>query len=135
MKPANVYWKDPRVDHKINVDLKDLDTGNVHFEKVEQLPIDTNNAQKEISAEVFAALPFYDAESLKQICINEKLSISQVVFKNELHWRSSEEITSRVLNLWKVMNQSIVNGIHSTQEMLPGEVSYAWNLSKVKSQA
>lgn len=122
MKPANVYWKDPRVDHKILVDLKDLDAGNVDFTKMEQLPIEKNNAHKEISAEVFAALPFYDAESLIKICKTENLSISQVVFKNELHWRSSEEITSRVLNLWKVMNQSIVNGIHSTQEMLPGEV-------------
>ena len=123
MKPANVYWKDPRVDHKMEVELNDFDSGNVHFEKVEQLPIEkSNNAHKEISAQVFAALPFHDAESLKEICIKEKLSIAQVVFKNELHWRSSEEITSRLLNLWKVMNQSIVNGVHSTQEMLPGEV-------------
>jgi hypothetical protein len=122
MKTANVYWKDPRVDHKISVRLNDLDAGNVHFEQVDRLPVEANNAHKEISAEVFAALPFHDAESLKKVCIDKKLSISQVVFRNELHWRSSEEITSRCLNLWKVMNQSIVNGIHSTQEMLPGEV-------------
>lgn len=128
MKTANVYWKDPRVDHKIRVRLNDLDAGNVHFEKVEQLPVETNNAHKEVSAEVFAALPFFDAESLKKVCIEEKLTISQVVFKNELHWRSSEEITSRVLNLWKVMNQSIVNGIHSTQEMQPGEVCFILGL-------
>jgi hypothetical protein len=122
MKTANVYWKDSRVDHQNMVRLNDLDAGNVDFEQVNQLPVETNNAQKEMSAQVFAALPFYNAESLMKVCVDEKLSISQVVFRNELHWRSSDEITSRCLNLWKVMNQSIVNGIHSTQEMLPGEV-------------
>ena len=120
MKLDNVYWKDARVDHVQSVDLSDL-----HPENVDLGPQASSvevSGKKETQAQVTAALPFHNAESLKEICSSENLRISQVVFKNELQWRPAEEVTSRTLNLWKVMNQSIINGIHSTQDFLPGQL-------------
>lgn len=120
-KLANVYWKDPRVDHVEAVDVSDLHPENVNLSSSNK-PLKQTTGLKETSALVTASLPFHNAESLKQVCIRENLRISQVVFKNELHWRSAEEITTRTLNLWKVMNQSIVNGVHSKEEFLPGKL-------------
>jgi hypothetical protein len=53
--------------------------------------------------EIVAALPYHNAETLLALCKSEKLSIAQIVFKNELQWRDSKEIIARTVNLWNVM--------------------------------
>jgi hypothetical protein len=55
------------------------------------------------TTEIVAALPYHNAESLLALCRSEKLSIGQIVFKNELQWRDSKEIIARTVNLWNVM--------------------------------
>lgn len=59
---------------------------------------------------------------MTEICLKKNISIAQVVFENELKWRSADEITSRTLDLWKVMDHSIQAGILSTEEYLPGNL-------------
>jgi hypothetical protein len=67
-----------------------------------------------------ASLPFHNAASLLRVCERENLTLAQVVFKNELQWRSAEEIKARTMNIWHAMNESIENGIKSTETYLPG---------------
>jgi hypothetical protein len=71
---------------------------------------------------VRAALPFRNAEDLLDFCQTENLTIAQVVYKNELQWRSAELIRSGVLRIWKTMNNSIMNGMNSSDEYLPGSL-------------
>ncbi|CAG8492650.1 15031_t:CDS:2 [Funneliformis caledonium] len=66
--------------------------------------------------------PFSNAEDLLRICKRENLSIAQLVYRNELRWRSKVEIESKVMEIWNTMNQSIQNGCLSTEEYLPGSL-------------
>lgn len=63
--------------------------------------------------------PFNSAAELISACKQEKCSISQLMHKNELTWRSEAELKSDLLNLWCVMNSSIERGLH-TEGVLPG---------------
>ncbi|KAJ3016634.1 UNVERIFIED_CONTAM: hypothetical protein HDU68_012109 [Siphonaria sp. JEL0065] len=67
-------------------------------------------------------LPFTNAQSLLEVCQRENMSIAEVVFRNELQWRDAEDVKRRTLNLWNVMDSSIVNGITSAEEYLPGKL-------------
>ncbi|KAL2913683.1 hypothetical protein HK105_206843 [Polyrhizophydium stewartii] len=135
----NVYYKDNRVDHADKVDTSRTDvppsivpTGTEPSAAGASQPgsgAASNDvsqsallAAKTKSQTITAALPFTDAESLLRVCERENMSIAQVVFRNELQWRSAEEVIARTLNLWNVMNASIQNGISSEDEYLPGQL-------------
>lgn len=75
---------------------------------------------KSDSTSLAVALPFHNAESLREACTKENLSISQLVYLNELQWRRDEDVKARTLAIWRVMESSIENGIKSTAEYLPG---------------
>lgn len=66
-------------------------------------------------------LPFEinHAEDLKHWCDQEKCSIAQIVWQNELTWRSAEQIRRDLLNIWNVMKQCAFKGAH-THGILPG---------------
>ena len=58
-------------------------------------------------------------EELRQWCVQEKQSISEVVFRNELTWRSHDDIREGLLDIWSAMKQCIYKGAH-TGGILPG---------------
>lgn len=68
-----------------------------------------------------AALPFKNAQELLQVCKRENMTIAQVVFENELKWRSPEEIRDRLLKIWNTMDESIRNGVMASNE---GTITY-----------
>lgn len=115
----NVYFMEEQVWKQVGEEAGRLSVGQTP--ETVGLDVDKPTANAEISA-ITAALPFHDADSLMCVCRDLNLSIAQVVFRNELQWRSAEEITIRTLNLWNVMNQSIANGISSKIEYLPGKL-------------
>lgn len=41
------------------------------------------------------------------------MSISSIIYENEKVWRSEEEIKSELLNIWRVMKESIFEGCHN----------------------
>ncbi|GLU51610.1 L-serine ammonia-lyase [Dyadobacter frigoris] len=41
------------------------------------------------------------------------MSISDIIYENEKVWRSEEEIKSELLNIWRVMKESIYEGCHN----------------------
>ncbi|TIB95585.1 L-serine ammonia-lyase [Wallemia mellicola] len=72
--------------------------------------------------------PFHSGEELLSLCKKHNLTIAQIVYNNELTWYTPEEIDSRLRNIWKTMDESILAGISATDEYLPGPL-------KVKKRA
>jgi L-serine dehydratase len=64
-------------------------------------------------------LPFKSAEELLKLCEREKLSISAVMLRNELTWRSEEDIRAGLLRIWSVMQACVTRGC-TTPGILPG---------------
>ena len=69
--------------------------------------------------DVVLPYPINQAAELLQWCNQAGLSISEVVSRNELAWRPSEETKAGVLNIWSVMKECIYRGAHTTGK-LPG---------------
>ncbi|KAG0198547.1 hypothetical protein BGX28_007996 [Mortierella sp. GBA30] len=69
-----------------------------------------------------AALPFSNATELLELCHRENMTIAQVVYENELRWRSAEEIKEKTFAIWNTMDNAIKNGCLSSEEMLPGRL-------------
>ncbi|KAJ2372316.1 hypothetical protein GGI05_007653, partial [Coemansia sp. RSA 2603] len=72
---------------------------------------------------VTAALPFRTGKDLVDLCERENLSIAEVVFLNELQWRSREEVINSAFRIWAVMDDSIRRGCLSTERKLPGRLN------------
>lgn len=75
---------------------------------------------RKTQAAVIAALPFTNATDLLRVCKEKKMSISDVVWYNELKWRNESQIAESTMKIWKTMEASIRNGVLSDQEVLPG---------------
>lgn len=63
--------------------------------------------------------PFKSAAELLDICAQEKMPISEVMLINESAWRSEQETREGLLEIWRVMQQCVKNGISNTG-VLPG---------------
>jgi L-serine dehydratase len=72
----------------------------------------------EASAKSFK-FPIDAAEDLEKWCKQENCSASHIILQNELSWKTDEEITSFINNIWDTMFHSIYRGCH-TDGILPG---------------
>ncbi|RGB28408.1 serine dehydratase alpha chain-domain-containing protein [Rhizophagus diaphanus] len=81
-----------------------------------------NDLIKQKQNAMSSAFPFSTAGELLQICKRENMTIAQMVYQNELQWRSKGEIKKKVMEIWNIMDQSIRNGCLSTVEYLPGSL-------------
>ncbi|KAJ2492650.1 hypothetical protein IWW37_001261 [Coemansia sp. RSA 2050] len=72
---------------------------------------------------VTAALPFRTGKDLVEMCEREGLSIAEVVYLNELQWRSREDVIDSAYRIWNVMDDSIRRGCLSTERKLPGRLN------------
>jgi L-serine dehydratase len=64
-------------------------------------------------------LPFHTARELLAICEKTDLSIAQVMMANEQAWRSEAEVRAGILEIWRVMQECVQNGIRH-EGILPG---------------
>ena len=71
------------------------------------------------SAESRCPFPFTSADELLEICRTRKLSIAEVIHRNELAFYSSDEIDSQLDAIWQVMTDSIAAGCR-TEGVLAG---------------
>ena len=71
------------------------------------------------TADADVPLPFASGAELLKQCEANGLTISQVVMRNELSWRSKSEIESGIDELWAAMKESIEVGCR-TGGVLPG---------------
>ncbi len=76
---------------------------------------------EEIAASEVAQLPFPidNSEELSHWCMKTGLPINEVVMENENTWRSEAETKNGILQIWKVMHESIYRGCHR-EGLLPG---------------
>lgn len=63
--------------------------------------------------------PFNSTAELIDACKQENCTISEVMLRNELTWRTEKTLKDGLINLWYVMNSSIESGL-STEGVLPG---------------
>ncbi len=63
--------------------------------------------------------PVNTAGDLLHWCIKTGLPVHEVVLENEYCWRKEQEVRNGLLEIWRVMQESIFKGCH-TQGMLPG---------------
>ena len=63
--------------------------------------------------------PFATANELLKLCEENNLTIAELMLKNELTWRSIEEIQKGILTIAKVMDDCIANGCQH-EGTLPG---------------
>lgn len=68
--------------------------------------------------------PFRDATSLLALCHKHNLTIAQLVYDNEKsHGYTDEEIYSKIMRIWEVMDNSIEEGIQAPMDsILPGSL-------------
>ncbi|MFN2560518.1 MAG: L-serine ammonia-lyase [Jatrophihabitans sp.] len=57
--------------------------------------------------------PFTTGDALLARCRETGLSVSGVMLANETAWRSEDEIRSRLLHIWSVMQECVTNGWNS----------------------
>ncbi|MES2109949.1 MAG: L-serine ammonia-lyase [Bacteroidota bacterium] len=74
--------------------------------------------------EVDLPFPIDTANNLLHWCMKTGLKISEVVMENELAWRSEQETTTGVLNIFKALRECIYRGCH-TRGTLPGGLNVA----------
>ena len=67
------------------------------------------------------AYPFRTAAELLEHARKSNLPISDIMFVNELSWRSEAETRAALLNIWRVMRECIDKGCE-TQGVLPGSL-------------
>jgi L-serine dehydratase len=77
--------------------------------------------------------PIDRAEDLLHWCMKTGLRISEVVFENELAWRSEADVRSEVLNIFRVMKECMYKGCH-TKGMLPGGLNVTRRAAKLNSR-
>ena len=65
------------------------------------------------------AFPFTTARQLLAHCVEQQLSISQVMLANEAAWRPEAETRAGLLGIWQVMQQCVAAGCEN-EGILPG---------------
>lgn len=75
--------------------------------------------------------PFDSAHDLLALCDKTGLTISQLMWENELAWRSEEEINLNLFKIWTAMQECVDNGVN-TRGILPGGLKVKRRASELK---
>lgn len=67
------------------------------------------------------AYPFKTGTKLLDLCQSQNMAVSEIMWQNEKAWRSEEEIKSKLLLLWQVMQECVQKG-YQNDGILPGGV-------------
>jgi L-serine dehydratase len=77
------------------------------------------NAKKKLAVKCAFPFPIQNAEELLNYTIQEKKSISDIVYENEKSMRSEIEIHNEIIRIWHTMLECMYIGCHS-EGVLPG---------------
>ncbi len=66
--------------------------------------------------------PFTSGAELLELAEKNSLTIAELVLRNEQQWRSTEEITERLMNIWSAMQSCVARGLR-TEGVLPGPLA------------
>ena len=71
------------------------------------------------SRAVALPMPVHSSADLLRCCRDDSLTIPEVILRNELTWRSREEIRTGLMRIWETMRDCTFRGCH-TDGTLPG---------------
>jgi len=77
------------------------------------------NAKKKIEIKCAFPYPIQNADELLEYSVQQKRSISEIVYENEKSMRSEEEIHTELMRIWNTMLECMYIGCHS-EGILPG---------------
>ena len=63
--------------------------------------------------------PFHSGDDLLRLTSEHKISIAELMRRNERHWRTDDEVHAGLMKIWKVMQDCVVRGCR-TEGILPG---------------
>jgi L-serine dehydratase len=87
--------------------------------------------EPEVASQVGEPPHFYDsADSLLKAAAESDLSIAELIYANELTWRSADEIRERMDVIWAAMESCIERGLR-TEGVLPGSLSVLRRAAKL----
>ena len=66
--------------------------------------------------------PFTSGAELLELAEKNSLTIAELILRNEQQWRSGEEITERLMNIWSAMQSCVARGLR-TEGVLPGPLA------------
>ena len=75
--------------------------------------------EQDLPSDTHLPFPIDEAEDLRKWCEKEQKNVSEIVWQNELSWRSAEQIQGELMSIWKVMRDCVYKGCH-TDGILPG---------------
>ena len=75
--------------------------------------------EEDLASSTHLPFPIDRASELRQWCTEQGASISEIVLRNELSWRSEAQVRTELMAIWEVMRQCIYKGSH-TDGVLPG---------------
>jgi len=62
---------------------------------------------------------FHSGDDLLRFAARDKISIAELMRRNERHWRSDDAVHDGLMKIWKVMQECVVRGCR-TEGILPG---------------
>jgi len=77
------------------------------------------NAKKKVEIKCAFPYPIQNADELLEYSVQQKRSISEIVYENEKSMRSEEEIHTELMRIWNTMLECMYIGCHS-EGILPG---------------
>ena len=63
--------------------------------------------------------PFHSGDDLLKLTSEHKISIAELMRRNERHWRTDDEVHAGLMKIWKVMQECVQRGCR-TEGILPG---------------
>jgi len=63
--------------------------------------------------------PFHSGDDLLRLTSEHKISIAELMRRNERHWRTDDEVHAGLMKIWKVMQECVLRGCR-TEGILPG---------------
>lgn len=80
---------------------------------------DTAAADRLTDDDTCLPYPFKSAKTLLELCCTHNKPISALMLDNEKVWRNEQEIRSKLLHIWQVMQACVEKGLHG-EGVLPG---------------
>lgn len=89
-----------------------------------------NDEAEPMAQEGEPPFPFATSQALLATAAAENLSIAELVLRNEMQWRSREEVCQRLDDVWAAMRDCVERGLR-TDGVLPGKMSVLRRAAKL----
>jgi L-serine dehydratase len=92
-----------------------------------------NDDPEPLAQEGEPPLPYNTSESLLQCAEDNKLTIAELIYRNETSWRSEDEVDERIASLCQAMRDCVARGLR-TEGVLPGSLCVLRRAPKMSRQ-